>query len=124
MMLKNTVDRWGAGAKFFHWTISTLIICLICAGLYMTSVKMNPAVLKIFFLHKSFGITVLALAVLRVIWKTTNVRPAYLTNHRAWEKALAKATHLFLYFCMFAMPLSGWIMSSAKNFHVSVFNWF
>ncbi len=124
MTLKNTSARFGAVAKFFHWTVALLVIGLLCVGFLMTSLKISPFVFKLFFLHKSTGITVLALMALRLIWRIYNPPPHSLPNHQPWEKALAKASHWFLYIALFLMPLSGWTMSSAKNFHVSVFNLF
>ena len=124
MSLENSRESWGAVAKGFHWTIALLIIGLLALGLYMTGLPIGPAAFKLFFLHKSLGITVLALAALRLGWKLANIRPDAPAGHRRWEKGLAHATHMLLYFAMFAMPLSGWIMSSAKNFHVSVFGLF
>ncbi len=124
MSLKSTPDRFGAVPKFFHWTVALLVIGLLCVGLIMTSLPISPTVFKLFFLHKSFGIVVLALMALRLTWRVYNPPPHSLPSHAPWEKALAKFSHWFLYAALFAMPLSGWMMSSAKNFHVSVFNWF
>lgn len=124
MMLFNSPERWGAVAKFFHWTMALLILFMLGLGLYMTSLELGPRVFALFALHKSLGMVVLALAVLRIGWKSFNIRPQDLPTHKLWERRLAHVTHGLLYFAMIAMPLSGWMMSSAKNFHVSVFNRF
>jgi cytochrome b561 len=124
MNIRNTIQSYGLAAKTFHWIIGLLILTLLCVGLYMVRLKPSPGMFKIFALHKSLGITVLALATLRIIWRFANINPVLLPNHQQWEKILAKLTHGLLYLAMFVMPLSGWIMSSAKGFSVSVFNLF
>ena len=124
MIWKNTAERFGVVAKGFHWLIALAVICLIGVGLYMAELDPTPLKFKLSFWHKSFGITVLALVTARLFWRFINTRPAGLPTHKKWEKILAKIIHFLLYACLFAMPLSGWAMSSAKGFSVSVFGWF
>jgi cytochrome b561 len=73
--------------------------------------------------HKSLGVTVLGLVILRVVWRLGEPTPQELGRLRI-ERLAAKAGHLGLYLLMFAMPLTGWTMSSAANFPVSVFGLF
>lgn len=124
MIWKNTAERFGIVAKGFHWLIAVAVIGLIAVGLYMDGLDPSPLKFKLSFWHKSFGITVLALVAARLVWRLTNTHPAALATHKKWEKTLARIIHLLLYVCLFAMPLSGWAMSSAKGFSVSVFGWF
>ncbi len=125
MIFRNTQDRYGAVAKGFHWTIGLLILGLLALGLYMANADLAPPVrLPLYFYHKSFGIVVLTLAVLRLGWRFVNARPAALPQHKSWEKILARLVHGFLYVAMLGMPLSGWVMSSAKGYGVSVFGLF
>ena len=70
------------------------------------------------------GVTILTLMTLRLVWTLSNVKPVALPTHEMWERALAKLIHIFLYLCLFAMPLSGWVMSSAKGIAISVYGWF
>ena len=74
--------------------------------------------------HKSFGMTILILAVLRLLWRLFNRPPELPAGMTAIEKTLARATHLLFYVLLFAMPLTGWMMSSAKNYSVSWFDQF
>ena len=124
MIWRNTTTRYGAVAQGFHWLVALLVIGMLAMGLWMDGLKAGPDKLNIYALHKSVGITVLALVVLRLIWKLSNPHPQALPTHQQWEKFLAKLVHVFLYFAIIGMPLSGWIMSSAKGFPVSVFGWF
>lgn len=124
MIWRNTMTRYGAVAQGFHWLVALLVIALLAVGLYMTGLKPGPDMFKIYAFHKSVGITVLVFAVLRLVWRLSNPHPQALPTHQQWEKFLAKLVHVFLYFAIIGMPLSGWIMSSAKGFPVSVFGWF
>lgn len=121
MIWRNTNERYGIIAQSFHWVVALLVIGLLGVGLYMSDLKPGPDMFKIYALHKSVGIVVLGLAVLRLIWMLSNPHPHALPTHKQWERFLAKLVHLFLYFAIIAMPLSGWIMSSAKGFPVNLF---
>lgn len=121
MAFKNTKDTYGVAAKFFHWAIAFIILTLIVVGLYMGDMPYSPQKLEIYALHKSFGLLVLWLAGLRILWRFHTKPPQALETHQKWEKTLAKITHIFLYFTMFAMPLSGWLMSSAGEHPVPFF---
>jgi cytochrome b561 len=74
--------------------------------------------------HKSVGMTILGLAIIRLLWRLGNRTPALPPGMRAWERILARSSHVGLYLCIFALPLTGWLMSSAKNYAVSWFGWF
>ncbi len=124
MIWGNTPERFGVVAKSFHWGVALFIITLLCVGLYMTDLAPSPQKFQIYGLHKAFGITVLLLACLRLGWKLGGVKPRALSSHAKWERALAHLTHGFLYVAMLGMPLSGWAMSSAANYPVSVFGLF
>jgi cytochrome b561 len=74
--------------------------------------------------HKSVGITILMLATLRLIWRWLNPVPALPGTLKPYERFLAHVTHIGLYALLFAMPVTGWLMSSARNFPVSWFGFF
>lgn len=124
MPLYNTSKTYGTLAKSLHWLIGLLIIGMLAVGLYMVGLPVSPDKFKLYGLHKSIGITVLALVALRLIWKWINESPLLPDALTLWEKRLAKLGHFALYILMFAMPLSGWAMSSAAGLPVSVFGLF
>lgn len=124
MIWCNSGENYGTVAKSLHWLIAALVIGMIGLGLYMSGQDPSPPVFKMYALHKSVGVTILLLALLRLIWKFSGPRPSPLPNHKLWEKRLATVIHTLLYVSLFLMPLSGWIMSSAKDFSVSVFGLF
>lgn len=124
MPLRNTKNSFGTVTKLFHWSMALLVIGLLAVGLYMTGMELSPDKFKVYGLHKSFGIVVLALVFLRVLWRILSTQPDALPTHKKSEKILAGLAHLGLYCGMIVMPLTGWLMSSAKGFSVSVFNSF
>ncbi|MBI4030105.1 MAG: cytochrome b/b6 domain-containing protein [Proteobacteria bacterium] len=124
MIWRNTAERYGGVSRLFHWGMAALVVGLLGLGLYMVDLEPGPLIFNLYFWHKSLGITVLVLVAGRLAWKLSNVRPLPLPSHRSWEKKLAKTAHFLLYLCLFVMPLTGWAISSAKNFPVSVFGWF
>lgn len=119
MQLKNSDTRFGLVAKLLHWIIALLIISLLCVGLYMTSHPKTPQKMDLYGIHKEFGILVLILALSRVLWRLTNTIPRLLLPQ--WEQFAARLSHLVLYVLMIAMPLSGWLMSSAAGYTPSFF---
>ena len=108
-------------AKVFHWTMALLIIGMLCMGLYMGSLGFTPLKFQLYQLHKSIGITILMLVTLRLLWRLTYPAPMLPAHMPLWQKAAAHGTHTLLYVLMFAMPVSGYIMSDAGGYHP---NWF
>lgn len=115
-MLKNTNQSYGAIAKILHWAMALIILALLSVGFFMTAMAFSPQKLQIYGLHKSFGMVVLFLFGVRVLWKACTYTPSHLDSHARWERALAKFIHVLLYVGMIGMPLSGWVMSSAGDF--------
>jgi cytochrome b561 len=122
--IKNSKENYGIIAISFHWIMAILIISIIAVGFYMSSMENSPDKFKFYGLHKSFGGLILGLVIFRLSWKLVNTAPELPLNMKSWEKIAAKSGHLALYFFMFAMPLSGWLMSSAAGFPVSFFGLF
>lgn len=122
MPIRNTTARWGAIAQTFHWVIVVLIITQFV--LINIEGNLPLGLQKLIWLarHKSVGITILGLAILRLVWRWLNPTPALPDTLKPYERVLAKVTHVGLYVLLFIMPLTGWMMSSARNFPVSWFN--
>ncbi len=124
MQFRNTRDSFGLIAKGFHWVLAILILWLLSVGFAMVGIPPGPDKLWVYALHKSFGITILVLMIGRLLWRQISPRPGPLPSHKEWEDRLAKAVHFGLYVCIFLMPLSGWIMSSAGGFPAEFFGLF
>lgn len=119
MQLKNTSTHFGLVAISLHWIIAFLIIGLLCLGLYMVDLPLGLTKLKLYGWHKEYGLLVLGLAIVRICWRIINTTP--LLALPWWEKFAARAMHWAFYGFMFAMPITGWLMSSAANISVSFF---
>ena len=118
---RNTPQRFGTLTKTLHWVMALLVICLLGVGLWMGGLENNPTKFQIYALHKSFGICVLALVFTRILWHIYSRKPGFVDGMKPWEKLAAHAAHIFLYIAMIGMPLSGWLMTSAKGYTVTVF---
>ncbi len=108
------VQRYSGVAVALHWLIAFLIIFAV--GLNWAwdgGVIPDEKVRYAINWHKSIGILVLGLAIMRLLWRLTHRPPALPTGFQRWEVRLSGVTHVLLYLVMFAMPLSGWIMDSA-----------
>lgn len=124
MSIRNTDARWGAVAQLLHWSIVVLMAIQVALGLTLKTLHPGPTFFAIINTHKSIGITILALAAIRLLWRWANPVPALPGNLEPYERVLAHVTHAGLYVIIFAMPLSGWIGSSAHGFTVKWFGLF
>jgi cytochrome b561 len=124
MNLRNTTRRWGALSQALHWLIVLLIINQWLIAERADGLPNGLAKLQTLAWHKSFGITILMLAIVRLVWRWLNPVPSLDGLAKPWERVLAKLSHILLYALIFAQPLTGWMMSSARNFPVSWFGLF
>lgn len=123
MPLKNTENRWGGMAQSLHWLMALGILGNGVLGLIMDEMPRGMAKLNTFAIHKSIGLTVLALLILRVSWRLFDRAPPDEPMPR-WQRFAAHATHGVLYLLMLAIPLSGWIYNSLHGYPLQWFKWF
>lgn len=109
------MKRYSVPAIAAHWLTFLLLLGSFSMGFYMTDLAMSPDKLRFYSWHKWAGVTIFLLTVLRLAWRLM-VRPPALPAMPTWEKRAADLSHGLLYFSLFAMPVSGWLMSSAKGF--------
>lgn len=107
--------RYTGAAISLHWLLALLIFAGWGLGIYMADLPDEPTTRQYFSWHKSIGVTVFLLAILRVGWLATHSPPPMPTQTPAWQTRIARFTHAALYILMFALPLTGWLMSSAKG---------
>lgn len=122
MLIKNTEDNYGIIAIFLHWLMAILIIGLLILGLYMVSLPISLSKLKLYGWHKEYGLLVLALVILRLSWRLFNVTPRL--SLPLLEIMAARTVHLAFYGFMCAMPITGWLMTSAAGLPASFFGLF
>jgi len=104
-------------AVSLHWLIAGLILAALFMGWTMTSMEITPARLKLFNYHKWVGVTVLALALLRLSWRLSHSPPPLAPMPR-WQQAAAHGGHALLYLLMLVVPVTGWIYSNASGYPV------
>jgi cytochrome b561 len=142
--MESSNTRYTKVAIILHWLIALAIFAMFALGWYMTDLpKEAPKAMSFdlfdwgvytwhlaqeasprafyYNLHKSVGVTILALVLLRLLWRITHKPPALLPSLKAWEKKLAHAGHHSLYLLMFAMPITGVIMTLYSKFGLSWF---
>jgi cytochrome b561 len=112
-MLKSDAMHWGSLAKAFHWTIVLLLLAQGTLGLVMVNLPKKPGVIPYFTFHKSLGLTILLLAVLRLAWRAFDRRPEAPASIPQGQVIAARIGHALLYGLLFAVPLSGWLFDSA-----------
>jgi cytochrome b561 len=116
--------RYTGVAQFLHWLIAALIVTQFALAWSAEDLPLGVHKLALFARHKSFGMTILMLAIVRLGWRFANPAPELPDGMTPAERFLARATHLAFYVLLFAMPITGWLMSSAKNYSVSWFGLF
>lgn len=123
-MLLNSEQQWGSVARWLHWLMAAAILAMFFLGWTAESWPLSPTKIKLFFWHKSLGITLLVLAIARLAWRAVNPVPALPVAMTTRQRSLARASHGSLYAIMIAMPLSGWVINSAANFPFKVWGVF
>lgn len=108
--------RYTRTAMSLHWLIALMLFGMFGFGLYMVELPLSPQKLKFYSYHKWTGVTVFLLVLARLAWRITHRPPALPAGMPAWQVKAAKAGHHLLYLLMVIVPLSGWLMSSAKGF--------
>jgi len=109
-------DGYTRIAIAFHWVIALLIVSGFTIGWIMTRIPgFTPEKLRYFSWHKWIGVTVFALALVRVLWRLTHEAPPLPSGMSAWQRAAANAVHGLLYLLMIAVPVTGYLYSSAAN---------
>lgn len=109
-------DGYTRTALSLHWLIALLIFTAFPLGVYMHELPLSPYKLQLYSYHKWIGVTVFLLMMVRLYWRLMHRPPALPLSMPRWERIAAESVHYLLYALLFLIPLSGWLMSSAKGF--------
>jgi cytochrome b561 len=112
----SAVTRYSTPAVVLHWLMALLIFVGFPLGLYMVDLPLSPDKLRLYSYHKWIGVTVFLLVAVRLGWRLTHTPPPLPEGMSVWERRASAIVHGLLYLLMIAIPLSGWLMSSAKGF--------
>lgn len=119
MQFRNSSLRFGLVAVSLHWLIAGLFLAMVAIGFVMTNLALtDPRTFPLYQLHKSIGVTIFALVVLRLLWRLSGNVPPLPATLKPWERAAAHLTHYGLYAILLLMPLTGWITVSASPYGI------
>lgn len=121
MPLRNTDDRWAWPSMTLHWLIAALILALLAVGMVMVELPRSPRYFWVYDLHKSLGLAVLALMLLRLGWRLYAGAPRPVPGTSAAQHLLAQGVHLAIYVLALALPISGWLYDSASGLRAMKF---
>jgi cytochrome b561 len=124
MALKSTRQQWSGIGKALHWLVAALILVMAYLGLTMGDLPNGPDKIATYALHKSIGLSILALAVLRLGWRLYAGAPEEVAGTPRWQARIATVTHVALYALLLALPLTGWLLNSAAGFPLQWFGLF
>ncbi len=127
-------ERFTKTAIWLHWLVAIGVIANVALAwiwpLGDTHDAIAPYVRPMIDTHKSIGITILGLAILRLLWRLGHKPPPFPVSYKPWERNAAHIVHWGLYFVLFAMPITGWVMDSAfkdaalhPNHYFGTFEW-
>lgn len=125
LKLRNHPQGYGVVAIGLHWLVAVVVVGMFILGVWMTGLdyyhewyKRGPDI------HRSIGILLFFVLMFRIYWRITNVRPQDEPGTGPVQKKLAHSVHLFLYFMLLAMMVSGYLISTADGRGIDVFGWF
>lgn len=116
-------QSFGWVSRTIHWAMAAGIVAMLGLGLYIEDMEPSLDTLWLYGLHKSVGLTLLALVGLRILWHRVSPPPAPLGGVAPWQMAAARGAHLALYALMVAVPLTGWVGSAATGLDVVWWGW-
>lgn len=112
--------RYDNVAIAFHWLLALMLVGSFAVGTYMSDLPFSIQRVKLFNWHKWAGMTILALTILRLLWRLSHAPPPEVPGPR-WQQRAAKATHAAMYLLCLVIPLVGWAYSSAAGMQVVVY---
>lgn len=126
MALRSTNTRWGWVTRVLHWSIALAVLGMLAAGLYAVSLDTSTAAgdkrfYAVIDIHKSFGLLILSLMVIRVLWRLSERTPKWAPAIPVWERIAARVSELLLYIGLFVQPISGYLWASAYGEPVRFF---
>jgi len=116
--------RYNLFSVVIHWVMALLILIAWSIAIVVGDMPLSPLRIVGFSWHKWLGITVLFLVIIRLLWRATHPAPKLDLKMPIWQEKVMTLTHVALYLLMFAIPLVGWLMSSAKGYTVNYFGLF
>ena len=118
----NTAKNYGSVQKILHWLMAVLILSqFILVWIFTNLPKDNPLHNKLFQTHALVGMSILILVIMRILWRSNNLRVLPLSILKPIERTASGSVHLFLYIAMLFMPISGYLMVTGKGHDLNIF---
>lgn len=118
MAARNGTDSYGWVTRTLHWSMAAAVIFMIGLGTWIAAMQPSLSTLWLYALHKSVGLTLLTLVLVRLVWHRLSPPPPTLGGVARWQSMAALWTHRSLYGLLVAVPLTGWIASAATGIDV------
>jgi len=122
MVWRNSAAGYGLITRILHWSMMVLIFGMLILGTRIADMQPNLSNIYLYGVHKTFGFAVLLLTLIRAVWHRISPPPPPIGDAKAFTNRLARAVHLLIYLCLIAIPISGWIASSATGLDVLLFD--
>ena len=121
---RNSREHYGLIARALHWVIALAIIMLYAIANIMQAMEPGPDKWQLYDVHKSIGVIVLGLVLLRLLWRFTNPVPKLPAGTSTWQRKAASLSHFMLYAAMLVMPISAYAASKSGDFTVNIFGFY
>ena len=126
MAIINSATRFGLVSKFFHWAVFLLFVNQYLTGVLMMRLHGKDTAFgyaqgDYYTWHKSVGLVIIGLVLLRITWRKTTRLPDWPATLATWEQTAIKWTERVLYFCMVVMPISGYVFTLAGGYNFKLF---
>ncbi len=124
-MNDKTATRYTGPAIALHWIVSIAVLTMIGLGLYMVEIPRGTPERGVFYnLHKSIGVTLAVVILVRLWWRAKNPPPPLPSSMPAWQVTASKISHALLYMCLVVMPIAGFSASQFTKYGVTYFGLF
>lgn len=118
----NDAGHFGLVSRLLHWLMAAGILVMLGLGTWIMRMEVNLSNLWLFGVHKTIGFSLLVLAAIRIAWHRASPPPRPIGDPDDWRSRAARLAHLALYVLMLAVPITGWVASSATGLDVMVFD--
>ncbi|MDU8946057.1 cytochrome b [Ovoidimarina sediminis] len=121
-MFRNTAEGYGLVSRVLHWAIAAGVVGMMIFGTRIAAMEPSLSNYWLYGVHKSFGLTILGLVLIRLVWHRISPVPEPAGMAGTWQHGLARGVHILLYLFLLAIPVSGWVASSATGIDTVFFN--
>ncbi len=120
----NSATHWGLVSRLLHWFTAIAVFFMFAVGITMINMRLSPMKLEMFIVHKSTGMLILVVVLLRILWRLMNPAPRPSRHLSQFQRRVAGTGQWLMYCLLVAIPVSGWVINSAANFPLRWFGLF